>query len=150
MEKNKIYIYTKTSQEQRYKVVIWVTGQYSYCYHQASFYTIEQFENYMKMFGISYKYLETRFEEDKEREFKIYETDYEIKDYGGFRNLNEIPQNAVKYKGLSNGRIVDCYFYKNENEKTIYIYRPNPNDKEIYKPLETSEHIAYQKLYGIF
>ena len=58
-----------------------------------------------------------------------------------FRTMEEIPENAVKYTDLSNGSLVDCYY---TNVNNIYtVYRPNPNAKEVYKPMELKQHIEY-------
>ena len=58
-----------------------------------------------------------------------------------FRTMEEIPENAVKYTDLSNGSLVDCYY---TNENNIYTqYRPNPNAKEVYKPMGLKQHIEY-------
>ena len=58
-----------------------------------------------------------------------------------FWKMEEIPENAVKYTDLSNGSLVDCYY---TNESNVYTqYRPNPNAKEVYKPMELKQHIEY-------
>lgn len=67
---------------------------------------------------------------------------------GGFWKLSEIPDGAKKIKGLSNGNIVDCYIW-NDGE-TLHVYRPNPNAKEVYKPLPIDEHIKYMREHGGF
>lgn len=58
-----------------------------------------------------------------------------------FWNMEDIPNDAVKYTDLSNGSLVDCY-YTRENE-TYTVYRPNPNAKEVYKPMGLKQHIEY-------
>lgn len=62
--------------------------------------------------------------------------------------MSDIPENAKPFKALSNRSIVTCYFLNNGKE--ITIYRPNPNAKDIFIPLETKEHIAHQRMYGIY
>ena len=58
-----------------------------------------------------------------------------------FWRMEEIPKDAVKYIDLSNGSLVDCYY---TNEKNVYtVYRPNPNAKEVYKPMELKQHLEY-------
>ena len=58
-----------------------------------------------------------------------------------FWKIDEIPANAELYKDLSNGSLVDCYYTK---ENDIYtVYRPNPNAKNVYKPMEIEQHIHY-------
>ena len=48
-----------------------------------------------------------------------------------------------KFKGLSNGSIVDCYAGIGEN--IIEIFRPNPNAKEVYQPMTHEEEMKYRK-----
>ena len=67
---------------------------------------------------------------------------------GGFWKREDVPAEAKPIKALSNGSIVTCYF-TNDGE-TIRIYRPNPNAKEVYKPLTTELHIAHVKIYGCY
>ena len=58
-----------------------------------------------------------------------------------FWKMEDIPENAVKYTDLSNGSLVDCYY---TNENNIYTqYRPNPNAKEVYKPMGLKQHLEY-------
>ena len=67
---------------------------------------------------------------------------------GGFWKREDVPADAKPIKALSNGSIVTCYF-TNDGE-TIKFYRPNPNAKEVYKPLSTELHIAHVKTYGCY
>jgi hypothetical protein len=67
---------------------------------------------------------------------------------GGFWSIEQLEemskgQKLKKFKGLSNGSIVDCYIGIGEN--TIDIYRPNPNAKEVYKPMDHYEELNYRK-----
>jgi hypothetical protein len=64
----------------------------------------------------------------------------------GFWSLDELPSGVVPFIGLSNGSLVTCYA-ANDGEK-ISLYRPNPNAKEVYKPMTTAEHIAYVRKHG--
>ena len=63
-----------------------------------------------------------------------------------FGNINQIPKNAVKCKGLSNGSIVDCYVLVDGDKTTIY--RPNPNSVELYKPMNIKEHANFVRDNG--
>lgn len=63
-----------------------------------------------------------------------------------FWDMKEVPENAKKFKGLSNGSLVDCYYIHTENGAEIY--RPNPNAKEVYKPLSLEEHLEFQRVNG--
>lgn len=50
---------------------------------------------------------------------------------------------ALQEAPFGRNDIVDCYFL-NDGE-TIHIYRPNPNAKEVYKPLSLKDHINFVK-----
>lgn len=63
-----------------------------------------------------------------------------------FWTMDEVPKDATHFKGLSNGSLVDCYC-KPVTQGAI-IFRPNPNAKDVYKPMPINEHIAYQKIHG--
>ena len=67
---------------------------------------------------------------------------------GGFWKREDVPAEARPIKALSNGSIVTCYF-TNDGE-TITIYRPNPNAKDVYKPLTIEQHIAHCQIYGTY
>ena len=67
---------------------------------------------------------------------------------GGFWSIEQLKeaskgQKLKKCKGLSNGSLVDCYI--GISEDIIEVYRPNPNAKEVYHPMELQESIAYKK-----
>lgn len=149
METNKIYIYKNKTNERNYKIAVKMYN--NTMFNIASFNNIEQFELYQKTLDFKIELLEV-VNEGTEKEVQIYKTDYKIVDYftGGFWKLEEVPAKAKPFKALSNGAIVTCYHYKNSKNKTITIYRPNPNAKEIYKTLGINEHIAHTKIYGCY
>lgn len=120
-------------------------------YYFAEFRTQQQFENFLNTIGCKF-ILDKVKNKNTFNEIKFGHLDYFIQDYftGGFWKLSELPKNSQKIKGLSNGSIVDCYFYKDKKNKKIIWYRPNPNAKDIYKPLEINEHIAHKMLYGCY
>lgn len=67
---------------------------------------------------------------------------------GGFWSIEQLQeiskgQKLKKFKGLSNGSIVDCYIGIGEN--MVDIYRPNPNAKEVYRKMEFSEGLNYKR-----
>lgn len=67
-------------------------------------------------------------------------TNIDVKEVS-FWEVSDIPDNASLYKDLSNGSLVDCYY---TNINNIYtVYRPNPNAKKVYKPMDTEQHIHY-------
>lgn len=109
-------------------------------FHFTSADTWDQLTALFGILGISYK-LERESENLKEYSTK---TRY-ISKY--FSAVAAIPCSAKKIKGHSNGSIVDCYF-TNVNE-VLTIYRPNPNCKEIYKPLDIVDHIKFTKSHAV-
>ena len=65
-----------------------------------------------------------------------------------FWNLNDIHnfEKCTAFVGLSNGSLVTCYAYN--DDKQVIIWRPNPNAKNVYKPLSIEEHIKYNREFG--
>lgn len=66
--------------------------------------------------------------------------------FPGFWDLCELPEGIVPFIGLSNGSLVTCYALNKEGK--ISLYRPNPNAKEVYKPLTMAEHHLYIRQHG--
>lgn len=128
--------------KQRRKITIHDNGIGYY----ASFDEFEQLELFASTLGFTYEL----FEEKEHSEYIVYRYFKMSHNIASelFRKLEEIPINAKPIISLSNGSLVTCY-YLNDGEK-ITIYRPNPNDKDIYKPLEISEHISHIKTYGSY
>lgn len=117
-------------------------------FYFAEFSTMEQLELFAQTLGFTY----TLREERKNAQcglWQLFDIDRRINDScaGGFWKLSDLPKGARPFKALSNGSIVTCYF-TNDGE-TITMYRPNPNAKEVYKPLPIELHIAHQKIYGV-
>ena len=52
-------------------------------------------------------------------------------------------QKLKKFRGLSNGSLVDCYI--GIGEDVIDIYRPNPNAKEVYNKMEFQDELKYRR-----
>ena len=65
-----------------------------------------------------------------------------------FCNLSQIEniENCISYYNLSNGSLVTCYSEILEDK--VINYRPNPNAKNVYRPLPIDAHIEYMKIYG--
>lgn len=96
----------------------------------------EQLDSLCKTLGVKYELVK---ETENWKEFKT-NTMYQSM---SFRKIEDIPKGAKKIKGLSNGSIVDCY-YINESS-VLTVFRPNPNDEDIYKPMDIEEHLDYQR-----
>ena len=113
-------------------------------WYLAEFQNSEQLDYMAHVLGFTY----TLRKEEESKRFGVYR-EYDINrkfQDAHFRSNTKLPENAKPMKALSNGAIVTCYFV-NDGE-TITIYRPNPNDKDIYKPLPIEQHIAHQRIYG--
>lgn len=142
MKNNNIMtIVEKTSDQIRSHIIIYQNGPFGY--HFAEMNTIEQLEKFSKMLGFSYT-LEEVSHSEKHGEYKKCRLTHSIDDNTrNFWELSDVPTGAKPFKALSNGSIVDCYFL-NDGE-TIHIYRPNPNAKNVYKPLSLKNHIEFVK-----
>lgn len=149
MTKSYITIVEKTpSSAQRYnrpehKVVIHLNWQW----HFASFYNVEQLKEFCDYVGITYHLTEEK-ETIENGKMQIYEVKQNLINNEGFTKLDQIPDSAKPIKALSNGSIVDC-FILNDGEN-ITVFRPNPNYKDVYKPLTIAEHIEHVKAHGVF
>lgn len=64
-----------------------------------------------------------------------------------FTKKDQLPKGAKAIKALSNGSIVKCYYLRQNDE--LLFFRPNPNYKEIYKPLSLKKHIRHTLKYGV-
>ena len=55
-----------------------------------------------------------------------------------FWSMDDVPKEAKSYLGLSNGCYVTCFYIHTDNG--CELYKPNPNAKEVYKPLAYKDH----------
>lgn len=118
-------------------------------WYMGEFKNEEQLKRFAERLGFTYEFVgeeHSDFTESTTRYFKLShkfcaETKY-------FWQYSQLPQNAKPIIGLSNGRLVTCFF-TNDGE-TITVYRPNPNAKDVYIPMTTEEHIAYVQRNGLF
>ena len=120
-------------------------------YYFAEFYSMDQLQFFADMLGFTFELVETKDNFlGKENKWCMYSISHKINDVcgGGFWKLSDLPKGVKPFKALSNGSIVTCYFLNDGEE--ITIYRPNPNAKEVYKPLEIKEHIAHRNIYGTY
>lgn len=144
---------TKMNKKYMFVEVLEKEDEYGYKYivknmslSYTAFKTRKGFENFLKRSGLKLKFSSSKSNK-KYGEIKFY--------YGNcegniiecsFWKKEEIPNGSIMFKGFSNGNLVDCYYCKHGDDN--YIYRPNPNAKEVYKPLDIEEHIEYQKING--
>ena len=118
-------------------------------FHIARFHTEEQLQAFARQLGFSYFLMEETVHPELGI-YRKYRLDRQIcnSEKRCFTSWADIPNKAKPIKALSNGSIVDCFYVNDGN--TITFYRPNPNIKEIYNPMTTPEHIAYQRDHGIY
>ena len=141
MKNNNIMtIVEKTDEQIRSHIIIYQNGPFGY--HFAEMDTIEQLENFSKKLGFSYTQEEFNYSVEQGVYIKC-RLSHSIDDNNSFMELSSVPKGARSFKALSNGAIVDCYFLN--DGKTIHIYRPNPNAKDVYKPLGIRDHIDFVK-----
>lgn len=80
--------------------------------------------------------------------YRRYRLSHQLTEGPGFWKLSSLPEDAKPFRTHSNGSLCTCYFTRDDKEKEIKIYRPNPNSKEVYDALSIEEHIRYKKLHG--
>lgn len=114
-------------------------------WHQASFDNEKQVKKFFKRFKIK---IEKEYTTGKDYQSYIINKNLNFINCQSFWKLSEIPKHAKKIKALSSGAIVTCY-YTDENN-TITMFKPNPNSKEVYKPLKLKQQIKHISKYGIY
>lgn len=146
---NNDYISIVEKTDERYHRSHVILHQGGTFFHVASFDTVEQLDFFAQTVGFTYSLVEER-ESELFGLYQEYSIDrkFDNRCGGGFWKLEQIPAGAKPIKALSNGSIVTCY-YTNDGE-TIKIHRPNPNAKEVYKPLAIPQHIEHQRIYGCY
>ena len=138
----RFYIYDQTNEKSCTPCKCYLELARNTTFHFASFRTLEQAEKFFKKFKIKLELQGNYF-----GGLSIFKCN-KIFDDRYFWKLEDLPQNAKKIKALSNGSIVDCYY--TTNRKEVIFWRPNPNAKDIYKPLSLEKHIEHEKIHGIY
>lgn len=119
---------------------------------RAEFESKEQLDFFAKTLGFTYELVEESAwrgnENNMYREYRMNKNIVEPFGYGGFWKLEDLPEGVKPIKALNNGSIVTCYYRSLDD--VIEFYRPNPNAKEVYQPLNTELHIAHRKIYGSY
>lgn len=111
-----------------------------YSFHLASFFTVEQFERYVKRMGIHL----TKMEQTETS------TRYAVKEVAVehfFWARHQVPLLARPMWMLSNGSIVKGYHYIKDG--FLHIWRPNPNSFAVYSPIKDIKY-KYQQVHGIY
>lgn len=140
---NRLSYVSKPDKHHRKPWIIW-DGMWIF----AEFETEEQLQAFSKTLGFQYDPKPGEERPYNGGIYREYTIDKVINDDKGFFNLEELPEGATPIQALSNGYLVTCYFKTYDDR--IDFYRPNPNAKEVYKPMPTQAHIAHQMLYGSY
>lgn len=112
-----------------------------------TFRTTQEFEDFLNVTGLTFEISDTK-KSGSNGLFEYLTFSHNIIETTNFWKREDIPKEATKIKGYSNGSVVDCYFLK--DDESLVIYRPNPNAKNVYQPLEIKEHIDYFKNNWLF
>ena len=132
---SKIWLVTYEIPKNQYKHIL-TKGAYPY----TAFRTDKELSDFIKRTGTDFIKQNEAMTADHGKVQSFVAENIEIQEKSFWR-MEDIPENAVKYTDLSNGSLVDCYY---TNKNNVYTqYRPNPNAKEVYKPMELKQHIEY-------
>lgn len=140
MKKEKQFLYVSKNIE---GLKIWLENSKNPCFHFATFSNVEAAEKFLRRFGVSLR-LKNIYNEN----VFCFLCDKVFLDAGYFWKKSKLPKDCRRIKALSNGSIVTCYYKKHKNK--VKFYRPNPNEKKIYKPLSLDNHIKHQQKYGVY
>ena len=131
---------TEEAKERGYRYIIY-SG--SCMYHFFSSNSEKAYKRIIKKLGFK---TEKSREEEISDNFSMKWLEGEITNIS-FTKKEQLPKKAKAIKALSNGSIVKCYYLRQGKE--LLFFRPNPNCKEIYKPLSIKKHIKHVLKYGV-
>lgn len=143
---NTAYLSYNSKIDERYHRRHWILHK-DFDFYLAEFDTEEHLRFFAETLGFTYELKEERTEMNGGT-YKEFKVSHYFKNEPYFCKREEVPAEARPVKLLSNGSIVTGYVWNDGT--TIHIYRPNPNAKEVYKPMTHEDHIAYQKVMGMF
>ena len=136
--RNYMTVAKNVNERHRTKIIIHKNWQWYF----AEFDSWEQLHFFEKTIGFRTCYLVM------ENGIARFSLNREFREEKYFRKLSEVPNEAKPIKALSNGSIVTCYFLN--DGKIIHWYRPNPNSKNVYKPMTLQQHIRHCEVYGLY
>lgn len=142
MERVEQFEYCELYDEEEKKKKYYIKNIFDF-WHFASFDNFKQAKKFFKMFDVK-KQEKTA----NKKNFKSWNIDKIFINDASFWKLEQVPETAKPIKALCNGFIVDCYYTINNN--IVVFYRPNPNAKNVYKPLDIKEHIYFQHTNGTY
>lgn len=80
--------------------------------------------------------------------YRYYRLSHQLTEGKGFWRVSDLPEGAKPFIAHENGSLCTCYFLRNDDEKEIVIFRPNPNSKEVYDAFSFEDQIRYKRLHG--
>lgn len=126
-------IYRETEQDLGYHYIIQQN-----CQSFSAYKTSKWFNDFIARHNIELT-ISDQYKDKKWKQVTIYTSDRTING-SYFTAISQVPTDAIKYTDLCNGSLVDCYYTWDA------IYRPNPNCKDIYIPLDIKDHIAFRNI----
>ena len=91
-----------------------------------TFVSFDAFKKYADFLGVTYKMTDDR------EDYARYHLSHDFAEKF-FWKMEELPDGVKPVYAMCNGSMVLCYFRTLEHD--VEFYRPNPNAKEVYKPL---------------
>lgn len=122
----------------RTKIIIHKSWQW----YLAEFDSLEQLHFFENVVGFKTHFIEM------ENGIARFSLSHEFKEEKYFWKLSELPAGVKPIKALCNGSIVTCYFLN--DGKIIHWYRPNPNARNVYKPMTIQQHIKHCEVFGLY
>ena len=115
-------------------------------WHTGSFRTLKAFRRFVRRFGLHLTPLgsyagASGVEVERHAVRETFSSHF-------FWRCSDLPEGARRFRALSNGSIVWCFWKRTGDH--IDIYRPNPNAKAVYRPLSLQRHIAFSRRNGIY
>lgn len=87
-------------------------------------------------------------EEASKTGYRRYRLSHQLIEGKGFWKHEDLPAGAKPFVTHENGSLCTCYFIRNDEEKKIFIFKPNPNSKEVYDAFDVERSIRYHKAHG--
>lgn len=139
METNHVIIYTD-KRPHEHKAIIYMIGYY---FHFKNFDTVYQLRTFCEMLGVSL------IPDGEVDGGLLFRTNKVLTNAAlPFWHKSDLPRGCMKVKGMSNGSVVDCYIKSTRDKVTVY--RPNPNAKAVFKPMDLHNQIQYKKTHLVF
>lgn len=110
----------------------------------ARYRNMEQLDALAGLMGFTY----TENKDAEKPGYRSFRLSHQLTEGPGFWRREDLPSTAVPYKDYSNGSLCTCYFLRNDKEKSITVFRPNPNSKQVYDPMNQKEKMAYTRVHG--